>query len=747
MNKNLLTLFAVLFVLTPWAEWAVADDVDGDDKTQSPYFHVISEDPGLDKMPLLSTDVDVNISGVIADVRVTQTYKNEGQRPIEAIYIFPGSTQAAVYAMKMTIGNRVLIAKIKEKEKARAEYEQAKESGKTASLLEQQRPNVFQMNVANIMPGDNIKVELSYTELLTPAEKIYEFVYPTVVAPRYSNSKDDKDDWVANPYLRKGESPATSFDIKVDISAGIPIQSLSSPSHKVTTNFSGKADARVILDTTVQSGNRDYVLRYKLAGGKIETGLLLYEGEDENFFLLIMQPPERPSLNDIPPREYIFIVDVSGSMNGFPLDVSKKLLRDLISNLRPADTFNVVLFAAGTTLWAEASVSATEENISRAIGFIETFKGSGGTEILPALKHALRLPRQPGIARSVVIATDGLVQVEEEAFELIETNLNNANFFSFGIGSSVNRHVLEGMARAGYGEPLVILNPSEAHKKAELFRKYIESPVLTGININYQGFSTYDIQPESPPDILADRPVTIIGKWKTRPTGNIRLTGFSGNGVHQASIPAESVKPKSSNSALRYLWARQRIKLLSDYNHVIPGSGLEQEITRLGLAYNLLTPYTSFIAVDHVIRNPGLPPEPVKQPLPLPLGVSNLAVGGGQDFSVATLVLKDAAKESAAATTREIDGKVFRYLDGNWVDAAHHPDNEIIAVKNGSAAFKLLLERIPDLKKYVGLGKSVIVNLGLYSVKISDAGLTEISVEMMQRLLPGQDAESVAKSE
>ncbi|HEX5056786.1 MAG TPA: VIT and VWA domain-containing protein [Gammaproteobacteria bacterium] len=743
MNKDFFRLLALIALTLPTqspAQWSGTEEEDElTGKTQSPYFQVISDDPEVDSMPLLSTDVNVNISGVIADVRVTQTYKNSGSRPIEAIYVFPGSTQAAVYAMKMTIGQRVLIAKIREKQQARAEYEQAKEAGKTASLLEQHRPNVFQMNVANIMPGDNIMVELSYTELLTPANKIYEFVYPTVAGPRYSNSKDEKESWISNPYLKKGSAPSSSFDIKVNISTAIPIQALSSPSHKINTAFSGKAEARAILDRAeTNGGNRDYVLRYQLAGGKIQTGLLLYQGEGENFFLLIMQPPERPALSDIPPRDYIFIVDVSGSMNGFPLDVSKQLLKDLISGLRPTDTFNVLLFAGTSALWSKKSLPATGENIDQATAFIDAQQGSGGTELLPALKRALALPRQEGIARSIVIVTDGFVGIENESFELIETNLNHSNFFPFGIGSSVNRHLIEGMALAGQGEPFIVLNASEGKKKADLFRKYIESPVLTGISIAYQGFSTYDVQPESVPDILAERPVTVIGKWRGTPAGDIRISGFSGNSVYQQSIPVNSAKPRSTNSGLRYLWARQRIKLLSDYDEVLNGSSLKEEITRLGLTYNLLTDYTSFIAVDHVIRNPGAPPEPVKQPSPLPQGVSNLAVGGGQDFEMASLTLSTHSKKSQApAGTRQIEGKTFHYLDGIWVDEAHGVDNTIIAIKNGSEACRLLLERIPELKKYLALGKSVIVNLGVYSVKLSDEGLSDISDELLQRLVTG----------
>ena len=340
----------MLLILMIFGTPVYAQPETSEDKTLSPYFLVKSEDPNVDQLPLKSTGADVNIAGVIADVKVTQVYKNEGKQAIEAIYVFPASSKASVYGMKMTIGERTIIAKIQEKEKARQEYEQAKQEGKSASLLEQQRPNVFQMNVANIMPGDLIKVELNYTELLVPTDGVYEFAYPTVVGPRYSNKQEasaaPSEKWVKNPYLHQGEAPPYEFDISTKISASIPIQDVTCTSHKVNVGYESPAIASIKLDPSEKTGgNRDYILKYRLTGGQIESGILLYQGEKENFFLLMMQPPKKVANEQIPAREYIFIVDISGSMHGFPLDISKTLLKNLIGGLKPDDTFNVMLFA------------------------------------------------------------------------------------------------------------------------------------------------------------------------------------------------------------------------------------------------------------------------------------------------------------------------------------------------------------------------------------------------------------------
>jgi Ca-activated chloride channel family protein len=671
--KNWLVFLSVLLMAFSWSQ-AFCRDFEGEDKTLSPYFFVKSDDPSTDRLPLKATSASVTISGVIADVLVTQVYKNEGKKPLEAIYIFPASTRAAVYGMKMTIGKRIIEAQIKKREDARKDYEQAKQEGKRASLLEQQRPNVFQMNVANIMPGNEIKVELRYTELLIPEDRVYEFVYPTVVGPRYSNAKagdvPPSENWVANPYLRQGELSATTFDINVAINAGMPIKDLTCNSHKINTLFNALDAAKVSLDKAEKnSGNRDYILRYRLDGNKIQTGLLLTQGGKENFFLLMLQPPKRITKADIPGREYIFIVDVSGSMYGFPLDISKKLMSNLIGNLRSTDKFNILLFSGGSTLLAEESLPATRENIQKGINLIERQRGGGGTELLPALKRALSLKKEKDYSRTVVIVTDGYVRVEEEAFDLIRHNLGNANMFAFGIGSSVNRHIIEGMAHVGMGEPFIITKQDQAQGQAENFRKMIQTPVLTQAKVPFKGFDAYDVEPLSIPDVLAERPVLVFGKWRGKPQGKIKLTGIAGDCKYTQTINVADYQPAIENAALKYLWARHRITILSDYNKLRSDDKRIKEVTDLGLTYNLLTAYTSFVAVDNEVVNKDGKVTTVKQPLPLPEGVSDYAVGGNGLYASAPMMVKGMAmtraKEECKDSTlveQEVDKKISRKI-------------------------------------------------------------------------------------
>jgi Ca-activated chloride channel family protein len=602
-------------------------------KTLAPFFLVEGEESSGDRFPLKSTDVQVSISGVIAQVTVRQSYQNGGDRPINARYVFPASTRAAVQGMKMTIGEQVVVARIKEREAAQAEFKEAKASGKTASLLEQQRPNVFTMSVANVLPGDVVEIELVYTELIVPADGTYEFVFPTVVGPRYSSqpeaSAPAEDQFVKNPSLKQGVPTPSRFSITTQIAAGLPIQEIACPSHLVKTAWLDKTSGSVTLDESeTAGGDRDYILRYRLAGRQIASGLLVFEGPEENYFLLLAEPPQRVSPADIPAREYIFVVDVSGSMHGYPLDVTKGLLKDLIGRIRETDTFNVVLFSGTSALLAGHSLPATTENVAKALELIDCQQGGGGTELLAAMKRAMAIPHIPGFSRSIVLTTDGFIDAERDLFGYIGENLDEANVFAFGIGSSVNRYLIEGVAKAGRSEPFVVTKPDEAPAAAAEFLQYVESPVLTNIQLKSEGLEGVAIEPASIPDLFAQRPIVVTGKWKGPRTGRLVVTGHGGAGEYRQEFDLERTEPSEAAAALPILWARTRIARLSDFGSRNVDAEKKAEITELGLKYRLLTAYTSFIAVHEEIRNPGGDALDVKQPLPLPQHVSNLAVGG-----------------------------------------------------------------------------------------------------------------------
>lgn len=649
-KKWLCVFFTLLLVLSQaWAVYGMEKE-DDPDKTLAPYFFVEGADPDPDSFPLKETKVSSQINGVIADTYVTQTYTNEGKTPINAKYIFPASTKASVHGMTMQIGNRLITARIKEKEEAREEFEEAKSQGKSASLLEQQRPNVFSMDVANVMPNDTVVIELHYTEMVVSTEGSYQFVFPTVTGPRYTSSPEDpgKDgnQWVSTPYLKEGKTPSGRYDIAVSLSTGVPVTDITCRSHSIKIDKSSASAARITLgDPEDFAGDRDFILDYKLTGQDVNCGLLLDQGEEENFFMLMIQPPKRYDPEDIPPREYIFLMDVSGSMYGFPLDTAKGLIKDLVTSLRDTDTFNLILFSGASSRMSPVSVPATAENIQRAVELIDRQEGGGGTEMAPALRDALAIPKTEGTSRSIITITDGYISGEKEIFSIISQNLADTDFFSFGIGDSVNRYLIDGIAKVGLGESFVVTDDKDALDTAKRFCTYIQAPLLTDIQVSYNGFEVYDVEPAALPTLFAQRPIVLFGKWRGEPGGSIQVTGRSGNRDYVQDIQVSQASI-GSNPGISYLWARTMVENLTDYNTGLEeDDSIKKEVTQLGLKYSMMTPYTSFVAVMEEVRNPDGAGRDVDQPLPLPQGVSDLSVGGGYTIGSepGTMILVPAA--------------------------------------------------------------------------------------------------------
>ena len=587
-----------------------------------------------DRLPLKSSHAEVKINGPIAQVSVTQHYRNTGTRAINARYVFPGSTRSAVHGLTMKIGNRVIKAKIHKKNAAKQAFAQAKQQGKRAALLEQQRPNVFMMDVANLVPGDDIELTLNYSELLVPEQGVYELVYPTVVGPRYGSDPFQVADdaaWIANPYAadsNDGSNPAaTETSLKIALESPIAVKDLLSVQHKIETVWHNEKSADIVLNPLeTQAGNRDFILRFRLQDNQIVSGLMTYRQNDENYFLMMAQPPARVRPEHIMNREYLFVLDVSGSMHGFPLDTAKSLMQKLLSGLKPHESFNILFFSGGSSALSPEPLAATLDNIQRALTAMLSYSGGGGTELIAALKSAYGMPRQSDTARSIVVVTDGYINAERDAYDLIAKNLNSTNLFAFGIGSSVNRYLIEAMARAGAGEPFVVTGSDQVAEAGTRFRRYVEAPLLSNLHLQGNNVELYDMEPAEIPVMLAERPIVVFGKYLSpSDSATLELTGAAASGNYRVAMPLTDTNGEDRTSLLPVLWARHRIMRLSDWT----GNDVELRraaIVELGLKFSLLTRYTSFVAVDEVIANQQGNAKNVQQPLPLPQGVSTFAL-------------------------------------------------------------------------------------------------------------------------
>jgi len=613
-------------------------EFDGLDRTGSPYFVVPNVDARLDPLPLREVAVHVDISGVVADVTVTQLWENTGATVVDASYVFPLSTRAAVHALEMRIGGRRIVASIKEKQEAREIFEEAKRNGQTATLLEQSRPNMFTTRLANIQPGDVIEVELSYVELLRPTDGIYSLVVPKVVGPRYVSPAESYPDvpWSVISNDRDTAQPAPelhAWPISVSLRGGVSVQWAHSSTHPLAIEKDEDGGLEIDLaqdDPESVDATSDFVLDYALGGDALETGVLVQPDADGEggHFLALVEPPERVLPTLVPNREYVFIVDTSGSMEGWPLALATTIVTALVADLDPRDRLNVLCFSGGAERLAGLSLPATAANKARAKTFLARQRGQGGTEILQALKLALTSPSIPGLARTFVVVTDGYVTVEAEAIDLIHDSAGDANVFAIGVGNGVNRHLLESIAHAGGAEPYFAIGESSADDIAERFIADARTPVLTHVSFSFEGFDAYDLEPKAIPTLYAARPLLVSGRYHGKASGTLVIRGETGEGDWQSRT---TINGATLNPAVPLLWARERIARLSDFAGMRDAPNTKAEVTRLGLDYALVTQYTSFVAVDDA-RVAGIP-----------AGDSNSADGGSLGYRVQQAMVSDSS--------------------------------------------------------------------------------------------------------
>lgn len=559
------------------------------------------------RLPLVlkHTEVNARIAGDVARVEVEQTFQNPFKRPLEAVYVFPLPEEAAVDAMEIRIGKRVIKADIKKREEAKRIYEDARNQGKTAALLEQERDNVFTQSVANIKPGEAIHVTIRYTSALKFESGDYEFVFPMVVGPRYipADGRVSDPGRITPPTLKPGVRSGQDIAVNVEIESATPITNVRSYSHRILTDPDDGA-MKVRLAPTDTIPNKDLILRYRASADRTRAGVLTQKDKRGGHFALHLTPAVQYRANEVVPRDLVFLIDTSGSQSGDAIEKSKVLMKRFIQGLNPQDTFNIVDFANSTSRLSDHPLANTKANREKALAYVKALEADGGTELMNGIREISSLPpARDGRLRSFVLMTDGLIGDDRQVIGEVERSLKRGQrLYTFGVGSGTNRFLVERLAEVGRGTCRVV-GPNEPDEDvAATFFGQINQPVLRDIAVEWQGAGGAPlIYPTRPRDLFAGQPLVVYGRKSDGQTGTLKVTGYTADN----KLYSESFKvafEAGGNPAIAQLWGRQRLKAITSRIWGEPNKADVQAATDTALAYSLLSDYTAFVAVSEEER-------------------------------------------------------------------------------------------------------------------------------------------------
>lgn len=606
----------------------------------------------LGECPLQHTSVQANISGYMADVTVKQLFANPFKEKIEAVYTFPLSDTGAVDEMTMKVGSRIVHGTIKKKEEAREIYEQAKARGHVASLLDQERPNIFTQSVANIEPGKEVEITIKYKDLLLFENGKYSFAFPTVVGPRFipgspvgktgggwaPDTDQVPDASKVTPLLAPKDTRAGhDISISVNLDSGVPYSNLKSLLHEVDVQSKDSSHAQVSLKDKNAIPNKDFVLSWTVSQDQISSGYITHRNAKEHdgsgFFTLMLLPPKSVTPDKVAPKEMIFLIDCSGSQNGPPLNKAKEALNHIIDHMNPNDTFQIITFNnQNSLLFDKPEVSSTQMK-EKAKAFIEGLQARGGTWMAPAVEKVCSIPPDNNRLRIVTFMTDGYVGNDMQILDLVKKHRGTSRWFPFGTGNSVNRFLIDGIAKEGGGEPEYVLLNAKAGEVGEKFYKRIASPVLTDVAVKFDGLDAKEVFPKAVSDVWAQKPLYIKGRYTKPGSGTVTLTGFSQGAPYSKSMKVIFPESNPANSGIASVWARAKVDRLMSEDWMGVQSGnmnpeLKKEIVDTALAYHIMTQFTSFVAVEEKYVTEGGKSKLVPVPVEMPEGVSHEAVFG-----------------------------------------------------------------------------------------------------------------------
>jgi Ca-activated chloride channel homolog len=614
---------------------------------------------GVIECPLKHTDVQAEVSGFIARVKVTQTFRNPTQEKIEAVYVFPLPHEAAVDDMTMVIGDRKIVGLIKRRAEARNIYEQALASGQTTALLEQERPNIFTQSVGNIEPDKDVNIEISYVDTLRYDLGTYEFHFPMVVGPRYNPGKpigsspetppelvgkvapvqpDTTDvpdaSRISPPVMMPGYRSGHDVSLSVKLDAGVPVQSLKSTNHTAAITHEKANCAEIKLSDADSIPNKDFVLRYDVVGEKPEMALLAHTGKysgdakalGDGYFMLMIQPQEDERLKKSPPREVVFLVDVSGSMRGQPIVKAAECMRQMATLLRPEkDTFQLITFANQTQKLFDKAVPAANDKIQQAVDVSLAMRGAGGTQMLEGVKAAIDEPLDKERVRIVVMLTDGYIGNEAQIIEHVGKHCGDqVRFWCVGIGQSPNMFLVDGVAKQGGGMGKKLGLNDDAPSLAQEVMTRIQRAQLSKIKIDWGNLEVAETYPAKIPELWAGRPVILYGRYRGAGKGEVKISGLVEGDSVSWPLSVSLPEKEAGHDVLAKVWARQKIEDLMQQSFYAGSPAVEESVTGIALDYKLMSQYTSFVAVDEkTAHEAGEPPHRPRQllvPVPLPEG-------------------------------------------------------------------------------------------------------------------------------
>lgn len=615
-------VLCVLILLISAVQTAMAGEPDDADVHQGSLFYRSSRDGKFHAAPLLHTDVEMRVSGFVNRTHLTQTFSNYSDEWVEGKYVFPLPENSAVDHMRIQIGQRVIEGQIREKSAARRQYRQARRTGKHASLLEQERPNMFTTSVANIAPHESVRVEIEYQQTLRYDQGHFSLRFPLAITPRYipgtRKTNEASDERISGDNSESSRAvvtdasritPPVALDQKInpvslhiELDAGFPVQAITSPYFPIVFTSHGEGRYTINLADKQVPSDRDFELRWTPVSGRAPRAALFRErvGHDMYYLGMILPPGTDHLAAQTLPREVIYVIDTSGSMGGVSIRQARQALLMAIKHLRSTDSFNVIQFNSVTDSLFAYPVLATLENRTRALNYVAGLQAGGGTEMMSAMRAALAGSDDTSHLRQVIFLTDGAVGNEDQLFDYIHHHLGNSRLFTLGIGSAPNSHFMRRAAKFGRGTYTYIGRIDEVADKMKALFSKLDSPVMRDLKLQHD-FGAFDLSPKHLPDLYRGEPLMFTARSRFG-EGELVLSGQRRHQPWQTSLFLQTARP---GKGLGKLWARRRIASLIDSVHDgADADDVRKQVIALALQHHLVSKYTSLVAVDTTPARP-----------------------------------------------------------------------------------------------------------------------------------------------